>query len=70
MRGGLAYFAMKNNNDVAIATHNVSNAEILDLVANLVGYIAVKTGVSAKSIYDELSINTPDAIKRNHETMN
>ena len=70
IRGGLAYFAMKNTNNVAIAMQNVSDAEILDLVANLVGCIAIKKGVSAKSIYDELTITTPDATMRTDNGMN
>lgn len=70
MRGGLAYFASSNNKDVAIAMQNVSENEILDLVANLVGCIAVKKGISAKTIYDELSITTPDATMPNNAVMN
>ena len=70
MRGGIAYLALNDNKTVGIALHNVGESEILALVANLVGSLAVKKGVSAKSIYDELTITTPDATRPTDTSMN
>lgn len=47
-RSALAYFAIDDN--VALALHSVSDAEILNVVANLVHHLASKNNIRSSDV--------------------
>lgn len=56
----LAYFAVDDN--VALALHSVSDAEIENLIANLVNRLALKQGRSSDAVWAELKRTTPEYV--------
>lgn len=56
----LAYFAVDDN--VALALHSVSDAEIMNVVANLVHHIATKNNVRSSDVWQQLQQSSPEFI--------
>lgn len=56
----IAYFAVDDN--VALAWHSVSDAEILNVVANLVHHIATKNNVRTSDVWQQLQQSSPEFI--------
>lgn len=56
----LAYFAVDDN--VALALHSVSDAEILNVVANLVHHLASKNNVRTSDVWQQLQQSSPEFI--------
>lgn len=61
MRSALAYFRSNDGEVVALLKHNVTDKEIMDLIANLVIGLADKNGISSTDIYNDLIATTPHA---------
>ena len=56
----IAYFAVDGN--VALALHSVSDAEIMNVVANLVHHIATKNNVRTSDVWQQLQQSSPEFI--------
>lgn len=65
-RSALAYFAVDDS--VALALHSVSDAEILNVVANLVHHIATKNNVRTSDVWQQLQQTSPEFIP-DHDLM-
>lgn len=59
-RSPLAYFAVDDN--VALALHSVSDAEILNVVANLVHHLASKNNIRSSDVWQQLQQSSPEFI--------
>lgn len=59
-RSALAYFAVDDN--VALALHSVSDAEILNVVANLVHHLASKNNIRSSDVWQQLQQSSPEFI--------
>lgn len=56
----LAYFAVDAN--VALALHSVSDAEIMNVVANLVHHLASKNNIRSSDVWQQLQQSSPEFI--------
>lgn len=56
----LAYFAVDDN--VALALHNASDEEIMNVVANLVHHLASKNNLRSSDIWQQLQQSSPEYI--------
>lgn len=56
----LAYFAVDDN--VALALHCVSDAEIMNVVANLVHHLATKNNIRSSDVWQQLQQSSPEFI--------
>lgn len=59
-RSALAYFAVDDN--VALALHSVSDAEIMNVVANLVHHLASKNNIRSSDVWQQLQQSSPEFI--------
>ena len=59
-RSSLAYFAVDDN--VALALHSVSDAEIMNVVANLVHHLASKNNIRSSDVWQQLQQSSPEFI--------
>ena len=62
----LAYFAVDDN--VALALHSVSDAEIMNVVANLVHHLAAKNNIRSSDVWQQLQQTSPEFIP-DHDLM-
>ena len=62
IKSALAYFATADGESVALAFHNVTDAEIENLIGNLVNRLALKQGRSSDSVWAELKRTTPEYV--------
>ena len=58
----LAYFAVDDGESVALAFHKVTDAEIENLIGNLVNRLALKQGRSSDAVWAELKRTTPEYV--------
>ena len=62
IKSALAYFATADGESVALAFHNVTDAEIENLIGNLVNRLALKQGRSSDAVWAELKRTTPEYV--------
>ena len=62
MKSALAYFAAADGETVALLFHSVTDAEIENLIGNLVNKLALKQGRCSDSVWAELKRTTPEYI--------
>lgn len=62
IKSALAYFATADGESVALAFHNVTDAEIENLIGNLVNRLALKQGRSSDAVLAELKRTTPEYV--------
>ena len=62
IKSALAYFATADGESVALAFHNVTDAEIENLIGNLVNRLALKQGRTSDSVWTDLKSATPEYV--------